>query len=60
MGKELEARGHKANLLIIDKSNTYNCEDCYVRAQIANTLAQKEEVDLYVEIHINAGGGTRC
>ena len=60
VGKELEVRGHKANLLIIDKSNTYNCEDCYVRAQMASTLAQKEEVDLYVEIHINEGGGTGC
>ena len=60
VGKELEVRGHKANLIIIDKSNSYNCEDCFVRAQMANTLVQKEEVDLYVEIHINAGGGTGC
>lgn len=56
--KELKERGHGATLLIIDKSNSYNCEDCFVRAQMANSLAQKEEVDLYVEIHINAGGGT--
>lgn len=60
VAKELEARGHKANLLIIDKNNTYNCEDCFVRAQMANNLDQKEEVDLYAEIHINAGGGTGC
>ena len=60
VAKELEARGHKTNLLIIDKSNSYNCEDCFVRAQMANSMAQKEEVDLYVEIHINAGGGTGC
>lgn len=58
VAKELEARGHKANLFIIDKSNSYNCEDCFVRVQMANTLEQNEEVDLYVEIHINAGGGT--
>ena len=58
VAKELESRGHKVNLLIVDKSNSYNCEDCFVRAQMANSMAQKEEVDLYVEIHINAGGGT--
>lgn len=58
VAKELEKRGHKTNLLIIDKSNSYNCEDCFTRAQMANSLAQKEEVDLYVEMHINAGGGT--
>ena len=58
VAKELKKRGHGATLLIIDKSNSYNCEDCFVRAQMANSLAQKEEVDLYVEIHINAGGGT--
>lgn len=56
--KELERRGHKVNLIIIDKSNSYNCEDCFTRAQMVNSIAQKEEVDLYVEIHINAGGGT--
>ena len=56
--KELKARGHDATLLRIDKSNSYNCEDCFTRAQMANSIAQKEEVDLYVEIHINAGGGT--
>ena len=58
VAKELKERGHGATLLIIDKSNSYNCEDCFVRAQMANSLAQQGEVDLYVEIHINAGGGT--
>lgn len=58
VAKELKERGHGATLLIIDKSNSYNCEDCFVRAQMANSLVQQGEVDLYVEIHINAGGGT--
>lgn len=56
--KELESRGNRAHLLIVDKSNSYNCEDCFVRTQMANSIVKKEEVDLYVEIHINAGGGT--
>ncbi|ETJ20800.1 hypothetical protein Q604_UNBC18379G0004 [human gut metagenome] len=58
VGKELERKGHKLNVLIIDKSNSYNCEDCFVRTKMANELNEKEKVDLYVEIHINAGGGT--
>lgn len=58
VAKELESRCHKVNLLIVDKSNSYNCEDCYVRSQMANDISQKENVNLYVEIHINAGGGT--
>ena len=58
VGKELERKGHKVNLLIIDKSNSYNCEECFVRTKMANELNEKEKVDLYVEIHINAGGGT--
>ena len=58
VGKELERKGHKVNVLIIDKSNSYNCEDCFVRAIMANELNEEEKVDLYVEIHINAGGGT--
>ncbi|WP_394887531.1 N-acetylmuramoyl-L-alanine amidase [Clostridium butyricum] len=57
VGKELERKGHKVNVLIIDKSNSYNCEDCFVRAIMANELNEEEKVDLYVEIHINAGGG---
>ena len=58
VGKELERKGHKVNVLIIDKSNSYNCEDCFVRTIMANELNEEEKVDLYVEIHINAGGGT--
>ena len=50
-------KGHGANLLRIDESNKYDCEDCYLRAIQANQIAQTLEVDLYVEIHINAGGG---
>lgn len=58
VGKELERKGHNVNVLIIDKNNSYNCEDCFVRTKMANELNEKEKVDLYVEIHINAGGGT--
>ncbi len=54
----LEQLGHYAKLLRIDKSNSYNCQDCYERAEEANDIAQSINIDLYVEIHINAGGGT--
>ena len=54
----LQEKGHEVNLLRIDKSNTYNCEDCYERANEANEIAKTTEVELYVEIHINAGGGS--
>ncbi|MVX64829.1 N-acetylmuramoyl-L-alanine amidase [Clostridium chromiireducens] len=53
----LQERGHGANLLRIDGSNRYTFEDCYVRANQANDIAKYLDVDLYVEIHINAGGG---
>lgn len=54
----LQEKGHGVNLLRIDESNKYNCEDCYRRAIQANQIAQSLDVDIYVEIHINAGGGT--
>jgi N-acetylmuramoyl-L-alanine amidase len=54
----LRERGHGVNLLRIDEGNKYSCEDCYVRSIQANQIAQKLDVELYVEIHINAGGGT--
>ncbi|BCZ47241.1 hypothetical protein psyc5s11_33080 [Clostridium gelidum] len=53
----LQQKGHGAYLLRIDENNKYDCEDCYLRAIQANQIAQSLEVDLYVEIHINAGGG---
>ena len=56
--KYLKEEGHGANLLRIDESNKYNYEDCYIRAIQANQIAQTLEVELYMEIHINAGGGT--
>lgn len=58
VGKELKDRGHGVTLLIIDKGNGYTYEDCYVRAEEANKLAKNSKIDLYAEIHINAGGGT--
>ena len=56
--KYLEEEGHKATLLRVDKGNSYKYEDCYVRSNKANYMAKTSKVDLYVEIHINAGGGT--
>lgn len=58
VAKYLQEKGHCVNLLRIDKSNSYNCEDCYVRVNQANEIAKKSNVELYVEIHINAGGGS--
>ena len=54
----LKEKGHGANLLRIDESNKYDCEDCYFRAIKANQIAQSLDIELYVEIHINAGGGS--
>ncbi|OOP72124.1 N-acetylmuramoyl-L-alanine amidase [Clostridium beijerinckii] len=54
----LQDKGHGVNLLRIDKGNSYNCEDCYERANEANEIAKSLKVELYLEIHINAGGGT--
>ena len=54
----LQEKGHGVNLLRIDKGNSYSCEDCYVRSVQSNQIAQELEVDVYVEIHINAGEGT--
>lgn len=58
VSKYLIEKGHGANLLRVDESNKYNCEDCYARSEQANQIAQNLAVELYVEIHINAGGGT--
>ena len=58
VAKFLLEKGHGVNLLRIDEGNKYSCEDCYVRSVQANQIAQNLEVELYVEIHINAGGGT--
>lgn len=54
----LKEKGHNVNLIRVDKGNEYNYEDCYVRADAANNIAKNTKVDLYVEIHINAGGGS--
>jgi len=54
----LQEKGHVVNLLRVDEGNSYNCEDCYTRANSANEIAKTSEVELYVEVHINAGGGT--
>lgn len=54
----LKEKGHNVNLIRVDKGNHYNYEDCYIRADIANNIAKNTKVDLYIEIHINAGGGS--
>lgn len=54
----LKEKGHGVNLLRIDNSNSYNCQDCYERANEANEIVKATEVELYLEIHINAGGGS--
>lgn len=56
--KYLKEKGHDVYLLRVDSGNTYNYEDCYIRANNANTIFKTKEINLYVEIHINAGGGT--
>lgn len=50
----LKTKGHGVNLLRVDDSNTYNYEDCYVRVNEANDIAKNLDVEVYVEIHINA------
>lgn len=54
----LQEKGQGVNLLRVDESNTYNYEDCYCRSNQANDIAKTYDVELYVEIHINAGGGS--
>lgn len=54
----LKEKGYGVNLLRIDKSNSYTFEDCYIRANQANEIAKTSKVELYIEIHINAGGGS--
>ncbi|AQR96109.1 N-acetylmuramoyl-L-alanine amidase [Clostridium saccharoperbutylacetonicum] len=50
----IKEKGHGVNLLRIDKSNSYSCEDCYFRADQANEIAKSLNVELYVKIHIKA------
>lgn len=47
----LEQEGNEAPYLRIDKSNSYNFEDCYVRANQANSIGG----DWYIEVHLNSG-----
>lgn len=41
--------GHTTKVLRIDKANSYNYEDCHVRASQSNSWG----ADLYVEVHLN-------
>lgn len=58
VAKYLQEKGQEVNLLRVDESNNYECEDCFKRANEANEIAKTSDVELYVEIHINAGEGT--
>lgn len=48
---KLKSLGHEVHLLQFDRGNNYNCEDCYVRSNQANSIGG----DLFVEIHFNSG-----
>lgn len=52
-GKYTQENGVQASVLRIDKSNSYNCEDCYTRASQAKDIGG----DLYAEVHFNSGDG---
>ena len=52
--EKLNAIGKTAKYLVFDRSNQSYLEDCYWRANQANSLG----AEVYVEIHLNAGGGT--
>ncbi|OOM71026.1 N-acetylmuramoyl-L-alanine amidase [Clostridium sp. BL-8] len=54
----LQEKGYGVNLLRIDESTSYSCEDCYERANQGNEIAKTTNIELYAEIHINAGGGS--
>lgn len=45
--------GHEAYELVVNSGNSYNCEDCYVRADQATYIGG----DLFAEIHFNSGNG---
>ena len=46
----LSKKGIETKLIQIDKANSYNFEDCYERARLANEWGS----DIYIEIHLNA------
>lgn len=48
---KLKQLGHEVYLLQVDKGNSYNCEDCYIRSEQANSIGG----DLFIEIHFNSG-----
>ena len=53
--EKLKSLGHETHLIQFDRGNDYNCEDCYVRSNQANSIGG----DLFVEIHFNSGIGRR-
>lgn len=51
---KLIAKSKTAKYLVVDKGNESDRADCYSRINQANS----DKCGLYVEIHLNAGGGT--
>ena len=51
--KYASQEGHVAHELVVNNGNSYNCEDCYIRANQANNIG----ADLFTEIHFNSGDG---
>lgn len=52
--EKLKSIGKSAKYIVFDRPNQSYLEDCYWRANQANSLG----AEVYVEIHFNAGGGT--
>lgn len=46
----LEKEGIETKLIRIDKANSYEFEDCYERARMANEWG----ADIYIEVHLNS------
>lgn len=52
----LTKAGYTTKVFRVDKANSYNYEDCYVRAREANSWG----ADLYVEIHLNCNSNPKA
>lgn len=56
LADNLTKAGYTAKIFRIDKANSYEYEDCYVRAAEANSWG----ADLYIEIHLNCSSNTKA
>lgn len=52
----LASAGHTTKVFRVDKANSYEYEDCYVRAEQANSWG----ADLYIEIHLNCSSNPKA